>query len=163
NAEMRRRYQRAPIGTEWTTGAAGNTGDAIAAGQAAGAGVGLVDVARWGAWVPLAGGPLLWLVAGLPRGGPLGDRAAARVVNESAPYVHAMQDMYAGHPAANPHIPAWLVPDQRYRDSSVFAGLPPRRPLPGRWYKAGAVFRAPTVAELADQAGVDPAGLAGTI
>ena len=28
NGEMRRRYQRQPIGTEWTTGAAGNTGDA---------------------------------------------------------------------------------------------------------------------------------------
>ena len=31
-SEMRRRYQRPPIGTEWTTGAAGNTGDAILAG-----------------------------------------------------------------------------------------------------------------------------------
>ena len=29
NAQMRRRYQRQPIGTAWTTGAAGNTGDAI--------------------------------------------------------------------------------------------------------------------------------------
>src|SRR5215475_2964355 len=37
NEQMRRRYQRQPIGTQWTTGAAGNTGDAIAAGEAAGA------------------------------------------------------------------------------------------------------------------------------
>ena len=33
NEEMRRRYQRSPIGTDWTTGAAGNTGDGIVAGQ----------------------------------------------------------------------------------------------------------------------------------
>jgi 3-oxosteroid 1-dehydrogenase len=33
NEQMRRRYQRPPIGTEWTTGSAGNTGDAITAGR----------------------------------------------------------------------------------------------------------------------------------
>ena len=31
NEEMRRRYQRAPVDTQWTTGAAGNTGDGILA------------------------------------------------------------------------------------------------------------------------------------
>ncbi len=35
NEQMRRRYQKEPIGTEWTTGAAGNTGDGIIAGQEA--------------------------------------------------------------------------------------------------------------------------------
>jgi 3-oxosteroid 1-dehydrogenase len=33
NEQMRRRYQQAPIGTDWTTGATGNTGDGIVAGQ----------------------------------------------------------------------------------------------------------------------------------
>jgi hypothetical protein len=36
NEQMPLRYQREPIGTEWTTGSAGNTGDAITAGAAAG-------------------------------------------------------------------------------------------------------------------------------
>ena len=40
NADMRRRYQRPPVGTDWTTGAAGNTGDGIVAGQEAGAATG---------------------------------------------------------------------------------------------------------------------------
>src|SRR5690606_17402856 len=34
NDEMRKKYQRAPIGTEWTVGAKANTGDGIRAGQA---------------------------------------------------------------------------------------------------------------------------------
>ena len=32
NLEMRQKYQRAPIGTEWTVGAKANTGDGILAG-----------------------------------------------------------------------------------------------------------------------------------
>ena len=69
-------------------------------------------------------------------------------MNESAPYVDAVHAMYDGHSDGNPHIPAWLIIDQRYRNSYVFAGLPPRKPLPRRWYAAGAVHRAPTIAEL---------------
>ncbi len=64
-------------------------------------------------------------------------------MNESAPYVDAVHAMYAGHTPDVPHIPSWLITDQRYRDRYVFAGLPPGRPLPRRWYAAGAVFRAP--------------------
>ena len=60
-------------------------------------------------------------------------------MNESAPYVNAVHAMYEGHCADNPHIPSWLITDQRYRNSYVFAGLPPRQPLPRRWYRAGAV------------------------
>jgi 3-oxosteroid 1-dehydrogenase len=71
--------------------------------------------------------------------------------------------MYAGNTADNPHIPAWLVFDQRYRDRYVFAGLPPRRPFPRRWQAAGAVFRAPDLAGLATAIGVDPASLAKTV
>src|SRR5262249_56037946 len=61
NERMRRRYQRPPIGTEWTTGAAGNTGDAIAAGEAAGAALDLMDDSWWGPSIPLSGGPYFCL------------------------------------------------------------------------------------------------------
>jgi 3-oxosteroid 1-dehydrogenase len=71
--------------------------------------------------------------------------------------------MYEGNTADNPHIPAWLVFDQRYRDTYVFAGLPPRRPFPRRWYAAGAVFRANDLAGLGDAIGVDPGALAKTV
>jgi 3-oxosteroid 1-dehydrogenase len=81
-------------------------------------------------------------------------------MNEAAPYVDTVHAMYELHSDAAPHIPAWLIADQRYRDRYVFAGLPPRRPLPRRWYAAGAVYRAPTLPELAEQAGIAQDGLA---
>jgi 3-oxosteroid 1-dehydrogenase len=163
NEEMRRRYQRQPIGTEWTTGSAGNTGDAITAGEAAGAALDLMDDAWWGPSIPLSGGPYFCLAERSLPGCILVNGAGQRFVNESAPYVDAVHAMYDGQGTGSPHIPSWLIIDQRYRNSYVFAGLPPRRPLPRRWYAAGAVYRAPTIAELAGQAGVDPAALAKTV
>jgi 3-oxosteroid 1-dehydrogenase len=163
NEQMRRRYQRPPIGTEWTTGSAGNTGDGIVAGEAVGGVLDLMDDAWWGPSIPLSGGPYFCLAERSLPGCILVNGAGQRFVNESAPYVDAVHAMYDGHCAETPHIPAWLVFDQRYRNSYVFAGLPPRKPLPRRWFRAGAVFRAPTLAELAEQIGVDPAGLAKTV
>jgi 3-oxosteroid 1-dehydrogenase len=163
NEEMRRRYQRQPIGTEWTTGSAGNTGDAITAGEAAGAALDLMDDAWWGPSIPLSGGPYFCLAERSLPGCILVNGAGQRFVNESAPYVDAVHAMYDGQGTGSPHIPSWLIIDQRYRNSYVFAGLPPRRPLPRRWYAAGAVYRAPTIAELAGQAGVDPAALVKTV
>ncbi len=163
NEEMRRHYQRQPIGIEWTTGSAGNTGDAITAGQAAGAALDLMDDAWWGPSIPLPGGPFFCLAERSLPGCILVNGAGQRFVNESAPYVDAVHAMYDGHLSGSPHIPAWLIIDQRYRDTYVFAGRPPRRPLPRRWYAAGAVHRAPALAELAALIGVDPAALAKTV
>ncbi len=163
NELMRRRYQRQPIGTEWTTGSAGNTGDGIVAGEAAGAALDLMDDAWWGPAIPLSGGPYFCLAERSLPGCILVNGAGQRFVNESAPYVDAVHAMYEGHSPANPHIPAWLVFDQRYRNRYVFAGLPPRRDLPRRWYRAGAVARAPSLAELAGLAGINAGGLAKTV
>src|SRR5580692_8341889 len=163
NAQLRGQYQRAPIGTDWTTGAAGNTGDGIVAGQRLGAVTGLMDDAWWGPSIPLPRGPYFCLAERNLPGCVMVNGAGRRFVNESAPYVDAVHAMYAGNAADNPHIPAWLVFDQRYRDRYVFAGLPPGRPLPRRWYAAGAVFRAPDLGKLAAAIGVDPDGLAQTV
>jgi len=161
--EMRRRYQRAPTGTEWTTGAPGNTGDGIRAGLDLGADAGLMDDAWWGPSIPLPGGPYFCLAERSLPGCVLVNGAGQRFVNESAPYVDAVHAMYDGNTPENPHIPAWLVFDQRYRDRYVFAGLPPGRALPRRWYAAGAVLRADDLAGLARAAGVDADGLIKTV
>ena len=163
NAAMRAEYQRQPIGTEWTVGTPGNTGDGILAGQEAGAALDLMDDAWWGPSIPLTGGPFFCLSERSLPGCILVNAAGERFVNEAAPYVDAVHAMYDKHTDDKPHIPAWLIVDQRYRNSYVFAGLPPRKPLPRRWYAAGAVFRAATVAELADEVGIAADGLAETI
>ena len=163
NEQMRRRYQRAPVGTDWTTGAPGNTGDGIVAGQELGAATGLMDDAWWAPSIPLPGGPYFCLAERSLPGCALVNGAGRRFVNEAAPYVDAVHAMYEGNTPDNPHIPAWLIFDQRYRDRYVFAGRPPRRPLPRRWYAAGAVFRAPDLGGLAAEIGVDRDSLAKTV
>jgi 3-oxosteroid 1-dehydrogenase len=163
NEEMRRRYQREPAGAQWTTGAPGNTGDGIWAGLALGAATGLMDDAWWGPSIALPGGPYFCLAERSLPGCLLVNGAGQRFVNESAPYVDAVHAMYDGNTPENPHIPAWLVFDQRYRDRYVFAGLPPGRALPRRWYEAGSVVRADDLAGLAQAAGVAADGLAKTV
>jgi 3-oxosteroid 1-dehydrogenase len=163
NAEMRQRYQRGPVDVAWTTGAAGNTGDAILAGQAAGGALDLMDDAWWGPSIPLPSGPFFCLAERSLPGSLLVNAAGQRFVNECAPYVDAVHAMYGAHSEESPAIPAWLILDQRYRSTYVFAGLTPGRPFPRRWYAAGVVFRADTVAELASRAGIDAAGLAKTV
>jgi 3-oxosteroid 1-dehydrogenase len=163
NEEMRRQYQREPIGTGWTTGAPENTGDGIRAGLELGADLGLMDDAWWGPSIPLSGGPYFCLSERNLPGCVMVNGAGQRFVNESAPYVDAVHAMYDGHSPENPHIPAWLVFDQRYRDRYVFAGLPPHRPLPRRWYAAGSVVRADDLAGVAAAAGVDADGLVKTV
>jgi 3-oxosteroid 1-dehydrogenase len=163
NEEMRREYQRPPIGTEWTTGAAGNTGDGIRAGLDLGAATDLMDDAWWGPSIPLPGGPYFCLAERSLPGCILVNSAGQRFVNESAPYVDAVHAMYDGNTPENPHIPAWLIFDQRYRDRYVFAGRPPGKPLPRRWYAAGTVVRADELGELAREAGLGADGLIKTV
>jgi 3-oxosteroid 1-dehydrogenase len=158
NASMRQRYQRAPTGTEWTVGARSNTGDGILAGAAAGAALDLMDEAWWGPSIPLSGGPYFCLAERSLPGCLLVNGTGERFVNEAAPYIDAVRAMYDSHA-----VPAWLIADQRYRDRYVFAGLPPRRPLPRRWYRAGAVHQAPTIAELAEQIAVPADALRHTL
>jgi 3-oxosteroid 1-dehydrogenase len=149
NERMRKQYQREPIGTEWTVGAAENTGDGIEAGQRLGAAVALMDDAWWGPVIPLTGGPYFCLSERTLPGCVMVNAAGRRFVNEAAPYVDAVHAMYAGNETGVAHIPAWLIADQRYRNRYTFAGLPPRQRFPDRWYRAGAVRSADTIEELA--------------
>jgi succinate dehydrogenase/fumarate reductase flavoprotein subunit len=57
NEQMRVKYQRAPITTEWTVGATANTGDGIIAAEKLGAALDIMEDAWWGPTVPLVGAP----------------------------------------------------------------------------------------------------------
>ena len=56
-----------------------------------------------------------------------------------------------------------MVFDQRYRNRYLFAGLGPRQPFPGRWYKHGTVKKADSIEALAAEIGVPADGLSATI
>ena len=163
NAEMREKYQRAPIGTEWTVGAAANTGDGIAAGLKLGAALDLMDDAWWGPTLPLTGGPWFALAERSRPGCLMVDARGERFVNESAPYVEAVHAMYGEGDGPGEHIPTWLVFDQRYRDRYMFTGIGPRQALPGRWFKAGIAAKSGSLEGLAAKIDVPAGGLAATV
>ncbi|BBH67432.1 3-ketosteroid-delta-1-dehydrogenase [Actinoplanes sp. OR16] len=157
NERMRRHFQG--MGTEWTVGAAGNTGDGIEAGQRVGGAVDLMDEAWWGPSIPLMSGPYFCLAERNLPGSLIVDGTGRRYVNEAAPYVDAVHAML-GPPS---HLPSWLITDQTYRDRYVFAGRAPRAQLPRRWFDAGIAHRAHTVADLAAGIDVPPADLISTV
>jgi 3-oxosteroid 1-dehydrogenase len=61
------------------------------------------------------------------------------------------------------NIPCWMIIDQRYRNRYVFAGRQPRAPFPRRWYEAGVVTKAATLADLADAIGIPAEALTSTV
>ncbi|MEV6645458.1 3-oxosteroid 1-dehydrogenase [Amycolatopsis sp. NPDC051371] len=163
NLEMREKYQRAPIGTDWTVGAAANTGDGITAGLKLGAALDLMDDAWWGPSLPLTGGPWFALAERSRPRCIMVDARGERFVNESAPYVEAVHAMYGEGDGPGEHIPTWLVFDQRYKDRYMFTGVGPRQPLPGRWFKAGIAVKSGSLEGLAAKMDVSPEGLSATV
>ncbi len=156
NLELREKYQPQPTSIDWTTGSVNNTGDGILAGIAAGAQTDLLDDAWWGPTIPLPSGPWFCLAERNLPGSIIVNSVGRRFMNEAMPYVEAVHAIYAGEATGVPHVPAWMVIDQRYRNRYLFAGLSPRQPFPGRWYKYGTVKKADTLAGLADEIGVPP-------
>ncbi|WP_435768548.1 3-oxosteroid 1-dehydrogenase [Nocardioides sp. SYSU DS0651] len=163
NLEMREKYQPQPTSVEWTTGSQFNTGGGILAGVAAGAEVALMDDAWWGPTIPLPSGPWFCLAERNLPGSVIVNQAGRRFMNEALPYVEATHAIYEGEATGVGHVPSWMIIDQRYRNRYVFAGLMPRQPFPGRWFKNGTVKKAPTLRALADEIGVPADALEETI
>ncbi len=163
NLELREKYGPKPTSTEWSTGAPSNEGDGILAGIAAGAELALMDDAWWGPTIPLPRGPWFCLAERNLPGAILVNGAGQRFMNEAMPYVEAGQAIYAGEATGVQHVPCWMILDQRYRNRYLFAGLGPRQPFPGRWYKFGTLFKGDTVEALAEQIGLPSGALTSTI
>lgn len=163
NLEMREKYQPSPTSVEWTTGSQFNTGGGVLAGIAAGAQTDLLDDAWWGPTIPLPSGPWFCLAERNLPGSIIVNSAGERFMNEALPYVEAVHEIYKGEATGVPHVPAWMVIDQRYRNRYLFAGLSPRQPFPGRWYKNGTVKKAATLDGLATEIGVPAEALRATV
>ncbi|WP_193615065.1 3-oxosteroid 1-dehydrogenase [Nocardioides lijunqiniae] len=163
NLEMRERYQPKPTSVDWTTGSQFNTGGGILAGIEAGAGTDLLDDSWWGPTIPLPGGPWFCLAERNLPGSIIVNQAGERFMNEALPYVEAVHEIYAGEATGVGHVPSWMVIDQRYRNRYLFAGLMPRQPFPGRWYKHGVIRRADTLEGLAAEIDVPAESLTATV
>ncbi|MCW2764683.1 MAG: fumarate reductase/succinate dehydrogenase flavoprotein domain protein [Nocardioides sp.] len=163
NLELREKFQPQPTSVDWTTGSEFNTGAGLLAGIAAGAQTDLLDDAWWGPTIPLPSGPWFCLAERNLPGSIIVNQAGKRFMNEALPYVEAVHEIYKGEATGVPHVPAWMIIDQRYRNRYLFAGLSPRQPFPGRWYKNGTVKKGSTLAELATEIDVPADALQATI
>lgn len=166
NQAMRERYLPQPTLADWSaTPPGGNTGDAIAAGAAAGGALHLM-AHSWG--VPTIAVPQedrcrgVFVERSMP-GCMVVNAEGRRFVNESCPYPEFQQAMYADHGRGGGAIPAWIVFDAEFRRKYPMGPLLPGQAMPdarlpadwlGRLY-----WRDETLAGLARQIGVDPQGL----
>ncbi|OMC31019.1 3-ketosteroid-delta-1-dehydrogenase [Mycobacterium sp. GA-1841] len=167
NEQMRVKYQRAPITTEWTVGAVANTGDGILAAEKQGAALEFMEDSWWGPTVPLVDSPWFALSERNSPGSIIVNMAGKRFMNESMPYVEACHHMYGGEygqgPGPGENIPAWLIFDQQYRDRFIFAGLQPGQRIPKKWLESGVIVKADTLEELAAKTGLPADAFAATI
>jgi len=122
-----------------------------------------MDDAWWGPTIPLPNGPWFCLAERNLPGSIIVNGAGRRFMNEALPYVEATHAIYEGEATGVPHVPAWMIIDQRYRNRYLFAGLGPRQPFPGRWYKHGVIKKAATLEGLAAEIDVPADELAATI
>jgi len=163
NQTLREKFLPQPTDENWSTGAASNTGAALEAGIAAGAATDLLDDAWWGPTIPLPRGPWFCLAERNLPGSIIVNSAGQRFMNEALPYVEATHAIYDGEATGISHVPAWMIIDQRYRNRYLFAGLSPRQPFPGRWYKEGTVVKAGSIADLAAKIDVPADALQATL
>jgi 3-oxosteroid 1-dehydrogenase len=149
--DMRWKFQSESLGEHESLGAETNTGDAIRIAQEAGAAINLMDQSWWfPAVTPLPGGaPKVMLAERSLPGSLIVDQTGNRFVNEATDYMSFGQQVLERERAGNPVESMWIVFDQKYRNSYVFAAdLYPRMAIPAQWYSAGIAHRSEDLADL---------------
>ncbi|OMB86692.1 3-ketosteroid-delta-1-dehydrogenase [Mycolicibacterium conceptionense] len=149
---MRHKFQSESLGSNLSLGAESNTGDAIRLGQDVGADIALMDQSWWfPAVAPLpAAAPAVMLAERSLPGSFIVDQSGHRFANESADYMSFGQRVLELEASGTPVEDMWIVFDQQYRNSYVFAAeLFPRMPIPQAWYDAGIAVKADSFDELA--------------
>lgn len=160
NADMRRGYQHHEAGSDWSMANPGDTGDLVADAVSHGAALAHMDQS-W--WVPVslkANGQVAGFHSPQEMQKPYGITVNAkgeRFMNEAASYMELGQKM-----RAHDGVPAWVILDARHRRYYPWGAVPPRV-MPGSWLKSGYMKRADTIEALAEQCGIDPAGLRRTV
>jgi len=151
NMDMRWKFQSESLGEHTSLGAETNTGDAIRIAQDVGAGIDLMDQAWWFPAVAALPGaaPLVMLAERSLPGSLIVDQTGQRFTNEASDYMSFGQCVLERERSGNPVEFMWIVFDQQYRNSYVFAADRfPRMTLPQAWYDAGIAHRSDDLAEL---------------
>jgi 3-oxosteroid 1-dehydrogenase len=169
NDEMRKTYLPNPTQAEWTCGSPCNTGDVIRMGIEAGAALEWMDEAWWGPTTVVPGedrARMLVVEKSLP-GCVFVNARGERFVDEAAPYIDIVNAMYRSHKPGAPCVPAYMVFDASYRKKYpcgpfLQSSQQPDWRLP-KEFKQGYLKKDGTLAGLAEQLGIDAAGLEATV
>jgi 3-oxosteroid 1-dehydrogenase len=171
NLEMREKYQRQPITTDWTAGTPSNSGDGILLGQAAGGALGLMDEAWWTPVSLVPKSPFSWVLVvekSLPHS-LFVNQDGKRFTNEAAPYIDVVNGMYDDVAKTQTADPRWYhIFDATYRKSSIAGPVAPGKVMPDkqvpRRYRDGKyLFRTNTLEEMAEKIDVPADRLKATI
>jgi len=169
NQAMREKYLPSPTRVEWTCANPHNTGDVIQMGMKAGAGVDLMDDAWWGPITVAPGEDLarMFVIEKSLPGSVIVNSRGKRFVNEAAPYIDVVNAMYAKDEDGSPCMPAHLVFDSIFRHKYICGPLLQSSVQPDwmvkKLLKLGYLKRADTLKGLAEQIGVEAAGLEATV
>lgn len=169
NQAMREKYLPKPTNARWTAAPPCNTGDAIRAGQAIGASVGLMEHAWWTPTVYVPGEEKprgLFSERALP-GCLVVNRLGKRFANEAQDYLDFVLAMYEDHRKTSANLPAWMIFDANFRfkynaGPLVSGSVMPDKRVPKDWL-GKTYFRSDTLEGLAKAIGVDHAGLAESV
>lgn len=166
NQAMREQYLPKPTDQAWTaTPPEGNTGDAIRAGADVGGALNLMEH-TWGAptlFVPKEEKfRALFVERSLP-GCMVVNARGERFLNESGPYPEFQQAMFANHAQTGGAVPAWIVFDADFRSKYPIGPMMPSAAVPDSklrksWLNT-VYWKGETLEQLAEQIGVNPAGL----
>ncbi|MGB8405799.1 MAG: 3-ketosteroid-delta-1-dehydrogenase [Mycobacterium sp.] len=153
----RHKYQSESLRDHESLGAESNTGEAIRSATDLGAATALMDQAWWFPAVASVDGrpPAVMLAERSLPGSLIVNQDGKRFSNESEDYMSFGQRVLGLERAGTPVESMWIVFDQKYRNSYVFAAeMFPRMALPAAWYQAGVAAKADNFAELAAKIGL---------
>ncbi|MEA3159051.1 MAG: 3-oxosteroid 1-dehydrogenase [Gammaproteobacteria bacterium] len=162
NQAMRDRFQSRLSSTDWTLSNPGDTGEMIQAAIGLGANVDTMELSWWTVTSKLPDGRLSTHTADMSKPHAIMvDSSGARYVNESTAYVDVGIAMFKRNETV-PAIPSWIIIDSQHRDSYRWGGVAPGAP-PQEWVTSGYMRKAQTLDVLAQQCGIDQAGLRATV
>jgi len=169
NAELRKEYQQAPIGRDWTAASPGATGDGIQLGLQVGADLDFMGSAWWSPTYRIPDGRVLALIAGKAYPGSIMvNGQGRRFTNEAQPYEDVVKDQYASESRGEQAIPCYLVFDHSFRSKYAIGHIKPGKvvddsKIPEDYFSSGLLAKAETLEELAGKIGIDPVTLVETV
>lgn len=171
NQALREHYLPKPTHMAWSATPPGNnTGAALEAGLAQGAATALMDWAWWAPTIAVPGEEKprgIFAERAFP-GAIVVNGQGQRFVNEAAPYLEFVDAMHRDNQrTGGKSVPAWVIFDGHFRFHYAMGPLMPAQVMPDsrlrkEWLNT-LYWKADTLAQLAEQIGVDAVGLEHTV